>query len=193
MLRSKCIYSIPMILTVLRILLTPVFILLFTKGGNYLILSFLVFTFAAFTDYFDGYFARKYGVVSKFGKFLDPLADKVLILSAFFLFYFHNIVDLWGVILIFLRDLSVTFFRMVCARKNYCMQTSRIAKKKTFFQFVVIYLIFVYVLSEHFFSDLMLNLWLKYFIDYFMCFVVFFTVITGLLYFFKNQEIFKRF
>ena len=94
--------TVPNILTVFRILLTPVFVyLLFT---NFLFSNFyalLIFVLASVTDAYDGYYARKYDVESEIGNFLDPLADKILVSSAFISFYILGLIDMWMVCLLY--------------------------------------------------------------------------------------------
>ena len=102
----------------------------------------LIFILASITDALDGRFARKFNVESKFGEFLDPLADKMLILSAFILFLTIDLlgdaVKPWMVALIFFRDLLVTVLRIIIKRMGLSMITSRIAKLKTAFQLISI-------------------------------------------------------
>ena len=91
--------TVPNMLTVFRILLTPVFVyLLFT---NFLYSNFyalLIFVLASVTDAYDGYYARKYDVESEIGNFLDPLADKILVSSAFISFYILGLIDMLSLI-----------------------------------------------------------------------------------------------
>ena len=76
-------------LTVLRVILTPIYLyFLFLDGITYKIISLVIFIIASLTDHYDGILARKHGLVSKWGAFLDPLADKLLISSALFAFYY---------------------------------------------------------------------------------------------------------
>ena len=88
--------TIPNILTVFRILLTPFFIFfLFNDSESAGVYSLIIFTVASFTDAYDGYYARKYNAVSESGKFLDPLADKILASSAFISFAVLDLIDIW--------------------------------------------------------------------------------------------------
>ena len=90
--------NIPNILSLIRIILTPLFIiLLFADFKMAKVFSLLVFAIAAITDAYDGHLARKYNQITPEGKFLDPLADKILVLSAFISFAFINIIDFWMV------------------------------------------------------------------------------------------------
>ena len=104
--------SIPNSLTIFRILLTPVFvILLFSDSSFWKQISLVVYIVAALTDWYDGWVARKYGYVTRWGKFLDPLADKILSSAALFSFVALSLVDAWMVWIIVLRDFLITGLR----------------------------------------------------------------------------------
>jgi CDP-diacylglycerol---glycerol-3-phosphate 3-phosphatidyltransferase len=130
-------------LSLLRIILTPLFVWFLFMGDNYIIISLFVFTIASITDSCDGYAARRLGIVSEFGNFFDPIADKVLTIGAFLAFWWLEIIPLWFVILILLRDGIVTWLRIYMIRAKFSFATSKIAKWKTFLQFVIIYLLFL--------------------------------------------------
>ena len=100
---------LPNQLTTLRIILTPVFLFLFISGDPVLIqISLVVYIVAAITDWYDGWLARKFNYITSWGKFMDPLADKILTSTAFFAFVEIGILELWMVILVVFRDLLVT-------------------------------------------------------------------------------------
>lgn len=89
--------NIPNLLTILRICMIPVFLILTGLSASFLwhIIAALVFTIASFTDYLDGYLARKWHVVTNFGKFADPLADKMLVMSAFIMLVGLDMIPSW--------------------------------------------------------------------------------------------------
>src|ERR1041385_3561530 len=90
--------SLPNSLTLLRIILTPLFLALFLSDSSFSKqLSLVVFIVAALTDWYDGWVARKYGYITRWGKFLDPLADKILSSATLFSFVFLGLVDAWMV------------------------------------------------------------------------------------------------
>ena len=104
--------TLPNQLTLLRILLTPVFVLLLMSGSPlYLQLSLVVFVVAALTDWYDGWIARKMQHSSRWGKFLDPLADKILSSCALLAFVGLNLVDAWMVWIVIVRDFFITGLR----------------------------------------------------------------------------------
>ena len=142
---------IPNILTSSRILLTPVFLyFLFSDFSHSKLIALVVFVVASITDVFDGFYARKHNLITKFGTFFDPLADKLLVLSAFYGFMFIPIlnteVKLWMIILISFRDVVVTLFRMIMEHKGMTMVTSRVSKMKTVLQISTITFILTYLI-----------------------------------------------
>jgi len=141
---------LPNQLTILRILLTPVFIvLLFSHGYLNKLIALAVFILASTTDAYDGYLARKYNAMSPQGKFLDPLADKILVLSAFFSFYYLGLYPLWMFVLILLRDVVITGLRTWMLARDTSLETSIFGKSKTVAQMVGIYVLLVFVLLTH--------------------------------------------
>jgi CDP-diacylglycerol---glycerol-3-phosphate 3-phosphatidyltransferase len=136
--------SLPNQLSLLRILLTPVFVaLLYLDSLPFKVLSFLVFTLASITDYYDGYAARKYNIITMWGQFLDPLADKILVSSAFICFSNLGYVPSWMVLVIVVRDFTITALRSYAILRGKPIITSRFAKVKTYLQFVVLYAVFL--------------------------------------------------
>lgn len=186
--------SFPNQLSLLRILLTPVFLILFlSENLFYKKLSLLVFFIAIFTDWYDGWHARKYGEISKAGIFLDPLADKILTSAAFLGFYFLGFMPVWMVILIVIRDIIITLMRSYQEYKGKTMKTSFFAKTKTFIQMSYIFLIVILECLQSFFvnpgltSDV--NNFLFSDLNYFlMLSVTLITIITGIAYFFEKDN-----
>ncbi|MDD8017879.1 MAG: CDP-diacylglycerol--glycerol-3-phosphate 3-phosphatidyltransferase [Bacteroidota bacterium] len=133
--------SPPNQLTLLRILLTPVFVvLLFSESHVNKQIALIIFIVAAITDWYDGYVARRWGYITRWGKFLDPLADKVLTSAAFISFVTIGYAEAWMVWIIVMRDFLVTGLRSYAEYKNTPIDTSMFAKTKTLIQLVVIYL-----------------------------------------------------
>ena|SRR5436190_1982084 len=136
--------SIPNSLTVLRMLLTPVFVvLLFSDSPVLKQLALPVYIVAALTDWYDGWVARKYGYITRWGKFLDPLADKMLAAAALLSFVALNLADAWMVWTIVLRDFLITGLRSYAEWKDRPIITSKTAQAKTFGEFIVIYYILI--------------------------------------------------
>ncbi len=135
-------------LTLARLLATPLFVVSLTVSftGNYTA-ALIIFLLAMITDFFDGALARSRGQVTDAGKLLDPLADKILITSAFIIFVGLEEVRLpaWLVIIIVSREFAITGLRLVAAGKNKIIPAGRWGKHKTLSQVITVSLILVYL------------------------------------------------
>ena len=139
--------SLPNQLTLLRIALTPaVVVALYFETLAFRIAALVVFLLAALTDWYDGRLARKLNYVSKLGNFLDPLADKVLVLSTFFALACNGVVAMWMVVAITTRDAVITLLRVYADWKRQPVVTSVSAKWKTASQMAALYLILLYLI-----------------------------------------------
>ena len=126
-------------LTLFRVAMIPLIIVLFSFPNRFLALvSALVFSAAAVTDYLDGFMARRQGKVTFIGKVMDPVADKLLNSSAFIMLAAHGWVPAWMVCVIVGRELAVTGLRSVSAGKGIDVSASRLGKLKTGFQVAAI-------------------------------------------------------
>ena len=189
--------TVPNILTVFRIFLTPFFVYcLFADINNAYLFALLIFIVASITDAYDGYYARKYDVVTESGKFLDPLADKILASSAFISFAVLGLIELWMVGLIIFRDIFITALRMIMKRNNRTLVTSNIAKSKTTAQLTLIIFILSFLVFNNmngvFLSsifDLVSNYNLVYNLT---LFVSLFTIFTGYKYVKDNYDSIKE-
>ncbi len=133
--------NIPNLITIFRIFLTvPLVIFLIMRIYPVALLIFIV---ASLSDYLDGYLARKLGMVTDVGKVLDQIADKVLITSTLIVLMDLNLVGMWYVLGIVLRDMIVNATRTMCAYKGVIISADKLGKSKTVSQIVVI----VYILS----------------------------------------------
>jgi len=139
---------IPNLISLLRIFLMPLFLyLIFQPERSMKFAALIVFSIASLTDFFDGWSARKLKQESELGKFLDPLADKVLVISTLVAFLLIDyLIPLWMIIVIIGRDVLVTVMRYVAVKKGMSIRTSRFGKIKTAFQMIsilVIIMIFI--------------------------------------------------
>ena len=116
-------------LTLLRVALIPVFMAVFLLGSHWVALA--VFILASVTDFVDGYIARHYNQVSDFGKFLDPLADKLLVFSAMLIFVQWDRMAAWAVMVVLARELAVSGLRMVAASNGTVLAAGWSGKIKT--------------------------------------------------------------
>jgi CDP-diacylglycerol--glycerol-3-phosphate 3-phosphatidyltransferase len=134
------IMSLPNGVTVIRILAIPVILLLlFTTGRTFQIITAIVFLLVALTDMLDGYFARRRKMVTTLGKFLDPLADKLLIVTALIALISARGVPLWMVIVIVGREIAVTGLRGIAMSEGIVVSSSMIGKYKTAFEMTSIF------------------------------------------------------
>lgn len=141
--------NLPNKLTITRIILTFVFMfLLFTDGLAARICAFLVFLTASLTDLCDGYLARKYNMITDFGKFMDPVADKILVLAAFFAFIELKLVPAWMVLLIVLREFIVTGLRVAALTQGKVIAAMEGGKHKTVSQMVAIFIILIFLIFK---------------------------------------------
>lgn len=186
-------------LTVLRIILTPVFMFLFLSDIPLLKqISLVVYIIAAITDWYDGWLARKFNYITEWGKFLDPLADKVLTSGAFFVFVIVGVLDLWMVLIIILRDFLITGLRVYADYKKRNFSTSVSAKWKTFIQMAFIYYLLLFYILRTFetlnrnYSNFFNCVLDRQLIFWSMLFVTMFTLITGIMYLFTNRKLIKQ-
>ena len=180
---------IPNLLTVLRVLIVPFFIFFFLSPVfmNRL-MSLILFFIGSITDFFDGYIARKYNYVTTFGKLIDPLADKILVLSALILLnhLYPDSIKLWMVLAIILRDIFVTVYRYILIKKNIIMKTSVFAKSKTLLQIIIIHIVLIY---HVFYNDIAINNFnFNYYIYILMLLCTFLTILTGFHYIIINNK-----
>ena len=151
-----------------------------------------IFIIASITDAYDGYYARKYNEITTEGKFLDPLADKILVSSAFISFALLNIIDFWMVGIIIFRDLFVTGLRMAMEQKGMTMVTSMIAKLKTSAQMGIITFILMILGLKGLslaWAIPILDIVKVYDIVYVLTlFVTLFTALTGFTYLYSNRK-----
>jgi CDP-diacylglycerol---glycerol-3-phosphate 3-phosphatidyltransferase len=185
---------LPNQLTILRIILTPVFLILFLSGDPLLKqISLGIFIIAALTDWYDGWLARKFNYITSWGRFWDPLADKILTSAAFLGFAFLHIFQFWMVIIILIRDLAITSLRAYADYKKSPFPTSNYAKWKTFIQMSFLYYLLIvyvgqntiqfYAGNEKIFSILLD----ERFIYFAMLFITVITFHSGVTYIYKNR------
>jgi len=184
---------IPNILTVMRIFLTPIFIIcLFSDFFGAQLWALVIFIVASITDAYDGYLARKNNMVTNTGRFLDPLADKILVSSAFISFSIMGLIDIWMVALIIFRDLFVMGLRLLMSRRGFIMITSKISKSKTAAQIGIIIFTLLFLTLKGF-NWVLLEDYLifinEYEIVYYLTMIaVIFTVYTGYAYIQENRK-----
>ncbi len=172
-------------ITIIRILLIPVLIVFLTIDIPYhMEIALFVFVIASLTDKLDGYIARKYNLITDLGKFLDPLADKLLVSAALLMFIQLGKIDAWIVFIVLAREFAVTGLRAVAANKNIVIAASQLGKIKTTIQIITIIII---LLNNFPFNLVGLHM------DSVMVYLtLIITIVSGIDYFLKNLNIFTN-
>lgn len=171
-------------LTLLRVAMIPIFLLVLylfqSTLGSYIATS--IFIVASLTDWLDGYIARKYNMTTDFGKFMDPLADKLLVTAALIYFVEVNRLSAIVVIIIVSREFIISGFRLVAALNNKVIAASVWGKIKTSITMVMIIVLLVH-----------LNNPVAEFIEVILVFLAtFFTIISAIDYIIKNISVFHE-
>lgn len=190
-------------LTLLRIILTFVFMffLSFPFKGIWIlwskIISSLIFIFAALSDFFDGRIAHKKNMVTDFGRLMDPIADKILVLAAFACFVQLQLIEAWMFVIVISREILITSLRLFAINKGKVLSASKAGKHKTLSQMVVILTILGFIILK----EMMLifftwnPVWEKLFrrsIYILMLFTVVLTLYSGLSYLWENRKIIAK-
>lgn len=188
---------LPNQLTTLRIILTPFFAYFFIQDNPIMKkISLIIFLIAALTDWYDGWLARKLNYFTNFGRYMDPLADKILTSTAFGCFVYLGVLEFWMVLIIIIRDIFVTILRSVGEYLGEAFITTKVAKWKTAIQMVFLYYLLIFYVAQfentladyHDIIKIMLN---KEFVYYTMLIITLLTAYTGLHYLINNYKIFK--
>ncbi|MGN0824014.1 MAG: CDP-diacylglycerol--glycerol-3-phosphate 3-phosphatidyltransferase [Candidatus Coproplasma sp.] len=203
--RGKGIMNLPNQLTILRVLLIPLFVVFFyVQFTGHFFVALAVFAIASFTDYLDGHLARKYKLITNLGKFLDPVADKILVSSAMILMltvpaFFTAYTGSWALIcagccvaLILARELMVSGFRMVAADAGIVIAADKIGKVKTVSQMVSLILLLVWAGFFEFYPTAVVSKVFNFAGLGFFALATLLTVISGVNYIIKNIEVLKR-
>lgn len=143
--------NLPNKLTFIRLVLAIPFIYFLQESGNvssdlaltYRLIAFAVFVIASLTDFFDGYLARKYNLITDFGKLMDPLADKILVISALVLFVELRYIPAWMSIIVIAREFLISGIRMLAAAKGEVIPAGKLGKYKTTSQMIVILIMII--------------------------------------------------
>ncbi len=183
-------------LSLLRVLLTPFFLyFFFGEGWVYKGIALIIFIAAALTDLYDGRLARKFRTVSRVGRFLDPLADKILMGAVLISFVLRGLVNIWIVGVIILREIIVTFLRLYTISVGRQMETAYHAKLKTTIQMVGMITILLMVTLQAAFIRYNMRFWLLEhsrvvtFSNLLMFVIMVFSMISGWRYFYTPGKI----
>ena len=193
--------NLPNKITVARMLLIPIMIIVPYFGFNNILfgsvtigsfITLIIFLIASFTDFLDGYLARKNNLVTTFGKFLDPIADKLLVLSALIMLVEQGIIPGWIPIIIAAREFIVSGIRMLAAGDGKVIAASWYGKVKTVSQMVAISLAFLSTNTFMQFTSVEMStgtLILNILMSLAMIVAVLMTILSGVDYFMKSKDI----
>lgn len=191
--------TLPNQLTILRIILSPVFLVFFLSDVIWMKqISVAIYIIAALSDWYDGWLARKFNYITSWGKFWDPLADKILTSVAFIGFSIVELIPLWMVIIIVGRDVIITLLRVFADMKNFIFTTSYYAKWKTLLQMIFLYYLLILYVAQFtpeissMYSDLISTLLNKQLIFFIAMLITMITFHSGVLYIFRNWKIITR-
>ena len=193
--KLKTLKTTPNYLTMLRVALAPVFMILYYYVGVFF--SLLAFSAAAITDFLDGRIARRTGKITSFGKFMDPLADKLLVCAALVVFLKSapGLITSWMVLIIVIREIVITILRTLALRKGNAIAATKLGKYKASSQMYVIVisllLLTICDASEKFFSNAWLQTKVRHHngpIYYLMFIPVMLTLISGLEFIYSNRK-----
>ena len=177
--------NLPNKLTVLRMCMVPIFIVFVLLGGAFRPWSAVIFIAASLTDMLDGKIARKYNLITNFGKFMDPLADKLLVTSALVCLCELGEVPAWMVIVILAREFIITGLRSVAAGEGIIIAAARSGKIKTVLQMVALSAILLNNWPVSLLAEWPVGTWLLWA-------AVAMTVYSGIEYIWKNKQVFRQ-
>ena len=190
--------NLPNKLTVSRLILTAIFLLaMFVEFPFHITAALVLFVAASLTDLFDGIIARRRNLVTDFGKLMDPLADKVLICSAFIAFIELEWMPAWMVIVIVARELAITGLRLLAASKNIVLAAERQGKNKTISQITAAIALLVThshadwgIVGQLFAFEIVGHAWAWWVAEISKWVAVVLTALSGFLYLWKNRDVY---
>ncbi len=167
-------------LTIIRLFMVPVFVIIYNIFGVNSVIPAIVFALTSATDFLDGHIARSRNLITTFGKFMDPLVDKVLTQAGFLVLVGSGIIPAWAVIIIIFRELLIDGLRILAASNNITIAASIYGKLKTTSQMITIIL---YLLSG------VLTFIPNIAYDIFLYISVILTILSGMDYLMKNIQV----
>ncbi len=175
--------NLPNKLTILRVILIPFFVFFMltdSEGRLFDYIALAVFVVASITDMLDGMIARKYNLITNFGKFADPLADKLLVCSALICLLDLGRIPAWVVIVIIAREFIISGFRLVASDKGVVIAAGYIGKAKTVFQMIMVILMILDIGDIQMVTDIVMYV------------AAILTVVSLVDYIFRNRDVLKE-
>lgn len=169
-------------ITLARVLMIPIFMfILFSNLNNASVIAAIIFIIASITDGIDGYIARSRNQITTLGKFIDPLADKLLVSAALISLVELGKISAWITVLIIAREFTITGFRIIAASKGITIAASPLGKIKTSTQLIAIVLILINNFPFYF---------INFPLDKIMTYIaLFFTLVSGVDYLYRNKKV----
>ena len=179
--------NIANILSLLRIVMVPFFIFFLNQtplNKTSCLVSLSIFILASITDFFDGFIARKKNMITNLGKFLDPLADKILTTAAYLCFLNLKLVSIYIVFIILTREFLVFLIRLIASKENIVIAANFWGKLKTVTQIISCMITILYFIIP--------NIYLFFIYNCFIYASTFLTALSGFLYIFENKKLLKN-
>lgn len=174
--------NLPNKLSVLRVLCIPaIVVLMLLPGDGCRWASAALFALASFTDYLDGHIARSRNLITDFGKFIDPVADKLLVLSAMVMLCHLSLLPGWAVVIVLARELSVDGLRLIAVTKGKVIAAAKLGKWKTFIQMLLVLFLMIFRIPvfSHWTGIVLFTA------------AIGLTIVSGVEYFRKNRSLFE--
>jgi len=190
--------NVPNKLTISRFVLTAAFLtVIFPDFRHHETIALILFGVAGLTDYFDGKIARRDNLITNFGVLMDPLADKILVCSAFIAFVDLHWMPGWMAVVVVARELAVTGLRLLAASKNLVLAAERFGKNKTISQIVAI----IAMLAQHSYTDWSFvgmvfgfpicgRPWVDWFTPISLWVAIVLTGVSGVVYLWRNRPLY---
>ena len=195
--------TLPNKITLIRIVFVPIFMIFAMPSVSWypegfstfldnwgVLVALILFIMAAITDILDGSLARKRGEVSNLGKFLDPIADKLLVLAGLLVLMVRYDLSAWIILIVFARELMVMGIRMIAAGEGKIVAASIWGKVKTIMQIIAVVAYLLNDIVPKLFNGIINDMW--YIDDFLMAVAVLITIYSGLDYLFKNIKFLKK-
>jgi len=185
--------NFPNTITALRILIALIAPFFLIEGNLWvrIIAGFFIFI-AVITDWLDGWYARKYNQITRLGKILDPIADKILILISFSVFVYLDVLSIWWIIPIFIREIVVTVYRFIFLSKNIIVAATQSGKFKTVMQMLTIGIAYVLFMTHRHFKEYHSE-YTQFLLYIALSVTLIITVYSGIRFIVRNWHIIKKY